>query len=277
MVNAKTTGFACSYNSCGKFVCLYNQKLKANDVLYEPGAAIAEACSNCAAPKLDPDCVGYLCQPLYTLATDTSPKPSCPAVPAADDMTYDLEQSALYMHNYYRYDTFQRLVATGWAPQDNNKTYAKPKSKMPALAVDCAIVADSKTKAACANTQYPASAGHSLNYHKKTYPTTRKETLEEGIATWFGELSDVAFDDKATYTEKIKKLAPNFADMIQKQATQFGCHVQECQKEGFTVAVCQYKAWEPQADSSLYTVGNTCTKCGSGKKCDPVGGLCITN
>ncbi|RCN23919.1 hypothetical protein ANCCAN_30392 [Ancylostoma caninum] len=98
MANAKATGFGCSYNRCGsdgKLVCLYNKKLSGTDAIYTTGAA-GDECTQCDPNTLQ--CVEYLCQPEYQLATDTTPQPAC----ANGKLTYDMEQMALNMNNYYR-------------------------------------------------------------------------------------------------------------------------------------------------------------------------------
>ncbi|KAK6727586.1 hypothetical protein RB195_005337 [Necator americanus] len=260
MVNAEVTGFACSYNLCngaGKLVCLYNKMLsQPADLLYKVAADEPNVCADCTSPTLATPCVAHLCQPEYKLAADTAPPVQCPSQPAAaDDMTYDLEQTAIYMHNYYR-----RLIATGWAMDNNNKSYAKPAAKMPALKINCQTVADSKIKADCTNPQNTPLADHSLNTYTKNYPASRQEALEEAINSWYGQLLDVTLDEKATYTSAIKKTAESFANLAQDEATEIGCHVQECAKQGFTIAICQYNK-VPTEDSPLYAVGNTCSKC----------------
>ncbi|EYB99849.1 hypothetical protein Y032_0119g803 [Ancylostoma ceylanicum] len=238
MANAKATGFGCTYNKCasgGKLVCLYNKKLSGTDDIYTKGAA-GDECKACDPQTLK--CVDHLCQPEYTLgilhlclinATDTTPQPAC----ANAKLTYDLEQMALNMNNYYR-----KLVATGWAK--DNKGYAKWASKMPALKYDCTIAEKSNTQADCAKDTYTAEAGHSLNWHKEKYPATREETLEKAVNAWYEKLANVDLDDQATFDEKVKTNAEFFANMVQEEATKLGCAVTECTAKGYTVAICQY-------------------------------------
>ncbi|EPB72820.1 SCP-like protein [Ancylostoma ceylanicum] len=194
-----------------------------------------------------------------TVTTDTTPQPAC----ANAKLTYDLEQMALNMNNYYR-----KLVATGWAK--DNKGYAKWASKMPALKYDCTIAEKSNTQADCAKDTYTAEAGHSLNWHKEKYPATREETLEKAVNAWYEKLANVDLDDQATFDEKVKTNAEFFANMVQEEATKLGCAVTECTAKGYTVAICQYDS-APYEGDPLYTVGKTCSKCAA---CEPLGGLC---
>ncbi|EYB99892.1 hypothetical protein Y032_0119g824 [Ancylostoma ceylanicum] len=123
MVNAKVTGFACTYNKCasaGRIVCLYDQKLDTanNKQLYVSGTTDADKCGGCTPLQ----CEHYLCQPDYKLSTKTYPESLC-TTQDKDEMTYDMQIATQNMVNYYR-----RLVASGWAKDKSD--YAPAATKM---------------------------------------------------------------------------------------------------------------------------------------------------
>ncbi|RCN47162.1 SCP-like protein [Ancylostoma caninum] len=274
MANGPTTGFACTYNKkcSNNLVCLYNKEPSTNNqanVLYETVADAADICNGC-------DCVNHLCtQNPYKLADDTYPLSLCSNPQQSDDgMTNEMQATAEDMVNYYR-----RLVGSGWAPDKNG--YALPAKKMIAVGYDCDtadIGTKTKTLAATCQAPYAPTAGYSVSYYEERNLTkTRLEVLREGIKRWAEQSKLVDLGETVTFTGDIETTAPDFAEMVDEQVTRVVCSVtdDDCLKQGFRVAVCQYNNPITSGDT-VYTTGKTCSACPTGLKCDNDigGGLC---
>ncbi|KAL6729373.1 hypothetical protein Aduo_000432 [Ancylostoma duodenale] len=103
MIAQAAKGFACTYQKCDgsketAFVCLYDTVMTGTDQIYTSTTDEPKICSDCAANGNEPPCVARLCQYKYTIAEDAFPDPLC----YDDEMTRDMQDTALYMHNYYR-------------------------------------------------------------------------------------------------------------------------------------------------------------------------------
>ncbi|RCN35019.1 SCP-like protein, partial [Ancylostoma caninum] len=274
MATGKTTGFACTYNKkCSdNLFCMYNKE--AGNPLYTKVPAAGQECNSCAA-----DCVDFLCPTKdYAPAKDTYPLSLCTA-PADDGMTYEMQTTAQDMINYYR-----RLVGSGWAPDKNG--YALPAKSMIAVEYDCntqgaqnAIGTETKTIAATCTAPYTATPGYYLSYHQeKDLTKTRVEVLREAIKKWADQSKLVDLGETVTFTGNVETNAPDFANMVNEQTTTVVCSVteDECLKQGYRVAVCQYNQILTDGDT-VYTTGKSCSKCPTGTKCDNDlgGGLCV--
>ncbi|RCN47166.1 SCP-like protein [Ancylostoma caninum] len=271
MVFGATTGFACSYSKCGsngKLLCLYNQPTPANNAdLYN-----SQQPTTCGQCPQGTTCVDWLCRSdNYTPDLKANPLPDCPNPQPGqlgdDKMTYDMQMTARDMANYYR-----NLVATGWA-QDKNG-YAPTAKAMNALKYDCANAGnDAKTIIDCANPSYTSKAGLSVNYYTtRNLNLPKEEVLKEAMSTWYSQLKNVDLDKNAVYDNNVQNSASSFANMVIGDATVVGCSVETCTKEGYSVAVCEFDGTAPTDGDSLYTVGKTCSGCGTCHKELP--GLC---
>ncbi|EYB99898.1 hypothetical protein Y032_0119g828 [Ancylostoma ceylanicum] len=272
MIAEAAKGFACSYQRCSgstetNFLCLYDTLMVADNQTYESIADKTKACDSCPANGNNPNCIEYLCQYEYTLAEDAFPSVYC----YDDEMTRDMQDTAIYMHNYYR-----KLIATGWAKSKNG--YAPRAKNMNALEYDCQQSGQEAVIALnCTTRQYNTVQGYSLNYKEFSYQVTPADALREAISAWYGELQSVDIDEKATYTDQIQTNAKNFANMALAEASKFACSAQQCNAQGITVALCVYKSI-PDPDSPLYDVGKPCAGCDKTKTtCDQLNGLCVTN
>ncbi|EYB99908.1 hypothetical protein Y032_0119g835 [Ancylostoma ceylanicum] len=263
MIAEAAKSFACSYQKCSgssetSFLCLYNTLLVADNQTYESTTDKAQICEKCAANGNDPKCIEYLCQYEYTLVEDVYPYVYC----YDDYMTRDMQDTAIYMHNYYR-----KLVATGWA-KDRNEYVPRAKN-MNALTYACNTIGqDAAHLVNCTARQYNPKTGYSLNYKEFSYKVTPADALREAISAWYGELQNVDLDEKAMYTTEIEANAKNFANMAFAETTKFACSAQQCQAQGYTVALCVYNS-PPDLDSPLYEVGRPCSGCDKAKTtCD---------
>ncbi|RCN45900.1 SCP-like protein [Ancylostoma caninum] len=291
MIAQDAKGFACTYQKCSgstqtKFVCLYDTlfvleqvasilcvylqhfslRMVADNQTYESIADKSQACDACPANGNKPKCIKYLCQYEYTLAEDAYPWPIC----YDDMMTADMQDTALYMHNYYR-----KLIATGWAKDKNG--YAPRAKNMNALEYDCDNIGEETAILLnCTNPKYTPTSGYSLNYEKFSLDVTPLDGLQKAISGWYDQLKNVDLDDKATYTSQIETNAKNFANMAVAQATKFGCAAERCQAQGYNIVACQYNS-PPDIDSPLYEVGKPCAGCDKATTtCDQADGLCVT-
>ncbi|KAL6729131.1 hypothetical protein Aduo_000214 [Ancylostoma duodenale] len=280
MANGPTTGFACTYNKkCSdKLLCLYDKLPSKNqnaNVLYTKAVNLpADVCS-C------PGCVNYLCPTdPYVPSTATYPQSSCttPANPE-DGMTYEMQATAQDMVNYYR-----RLVGSGWALDKSG--YAPTAKQMPAVEYDCKTLApqnsigqETKTLAAACTAPAAPTPGYSVSYYQGSLTKTPEEVLREAIKSWAEQSKLVDLEQSVTFSGNVENAAPDFARMVDETATKVTCSVttDECQKQGFRAAVCQYNNPISNGDP-VYTTGKTCSGCNAqGLKCDNDlgGGLCV--
>ncbi|KAL6729133.1 hypothetical protein Aduo_000216 [Ancylostoma duodenale] len=271
MATGVTNGFACTYNKqcSNNLLCLYNKVTTAP--LYTKVAGAGQECNTCA------DCVDFLCPtPDYTPAKDTYPLSLCTNTGQSDDgMTNEMQVTAEDMVNYYR-----RLVGSGWAPDKNG--YALPGKKMLAVKYDCdtgAVGTATKTIAAKCTAPYTATPGYYLSYYQERDLTkTRVEVLREAIKKWADQSKLVDLGETVTFTGDVETNAPDFANMVNEAASKVVCSVteDECLKQGYRVAVCQYDTSLNDGDT-VYTTGKACSKCPAGTKCDNDlgGGLCV--
>ncbi|EYC43071.1 hypothetical protein Y032_0505g2671 [Ancylostoma ceylanicum] len=189
--------------------------------------------------------------PHPAIETDKAlPKADC----TDDGMTLDMQNTAKYMHNYYR-----KVIASGWAKDKNG--YAPRAKNMNELKYDCANMgADTLGTIDCAKHQYTAKGGNSLNYKEYSWEVTPADALQKAISEWYGELENVDLDEQSTYNQQIKTNANKFANMAVAEATKFACAAKQCKAQGHTVAVCQYN-YPPDDDTPLYEVGKPCAGC----------------
>ncbi|EYC12055.1 hypothetical protein Y032_0048g1587 [Ancylostoma ceylanicum] len=162
---------------------------------------------------------------------------------AEDGMSNDLQAIAVDMHNYYR-----RLVGSGWAPDKSG--YASPATKMTAVEYDCdtkvgqdSIGKLTKELAATCAPPYQPTQGYSRNYHvEKDLTKSRTEVLKEAIRKWAEQSKLVDLDNGVLFDGDVETYAASFANVVSEQTTKIVCGVteNECQKQGFRVAVCQY-------------------------------------
>ncbi|KAL6729132.1 hypothetical protein Aduo_000215 [Ancylostoma duodenale] len=93
-----------------------------------------------------------------------------------------------------------------------------------------------------------------------------------------GESKLVDLSETVTFTGDVETSEPDFANMMNEAASKVVCSVTEnqCLKQGFRVAVCQYNQILNDGDT-VYTTGKPCSKRPSGTKCDnDLGGrLCV--
>ncbi|RCN47163.1 hypothetical protein ANCCAN_06740 [Ancylostoma caninum] len=106
-----------------------------------------------------------------------------------------------------------------------------------------------------------------------------REGKGKAIKSWAEQSKLVDLGKTVTFSGDVENTAPDFARMVDETATKVTCSVttDECLKQGYRVAVCQYN--NPiTSDDTVYTTGKTCSGCNAlGLKCDNDlgGGLCV--
>ncbi|EYC12065.1 hypothetical protein Y032_0048g1591 [Ancylostoma ceylanicum] len=141
-----------------------------------------------------------------------NPLPVCPNPQPGqlgdDEMTYDMQITAMDMANYYR-----NLVATGWAKGRN--VYAPTAKDMKALVYDCAVAGkDAKDIIDCANPSYNSKVGLSVStYTTKNLKLSEEELLKQAMSTWYAQLQNVDLDEKAKYDDNVETRAKDFANV----------------------------------------------------------------
>ncbi|KIH57409.1 hypothetical protein ANCDUO_12401 [Ancylostoma duodenale] len=141
---------------------------------------------------------------------------------------------------------------------------------------DCGTAGkDAKSIIDCANPSYISKIGQSVNHYKtNNINLPKEEVLKQAMSTWYSQLKNVDLDENAVYDNNVQNSASFFANLVTEDATTVGCSVETCTKEGYSVAVCEFDGTAPFAGDPLYTVGKTCSGCGTG--CDKaLPGLCV--
>ncbi|EPB72330.1 SCP-like protein [Ancylostoma ceylanicum] len=140
---------------------------------------------------------------------------------------------------------------------------------------DCAVAGkDAKDIIDCANPSYNSKVGLSVStYTTKNLKLSEEELLKQAMSTWYAQLQNVDLDEKAKYDDNVETRAKDFANLVIGDATKVGCSVKKCQKEGYSVAVCEFDGTAPNIDDSMYAVGKTCSGCPTCHKNLP--GLCV--
>ncbi|KIH53224.1 SCP-like protein, partial [Ancylostoma duodenale] len=230
-----TTGFACTYNKeCSdNLLCLYNRNPANNAFLYNPGS---ECSANSGCPNGISTCVDYLCKlDKKYVATELTLPWYCP--PGTDGLTFDQQNTARNMVNYYR-----RLVGTGWAKDKSG--YAPIAKALSSVVYLCPTIGNATKQIAdkCGDPPYTATHGHTLSYHIiRKVNVDPKAAIEEAIKTWAeqSKLVDLRpIGGAVFYQDEVEQQASDFAKMVYGTNSAIGCSVKECQDK--TLVICQY-------------------------------------
>ncbi|KIH44703.1 SCP-like protein, partial [Ancylostoma duodenale] len=236
MAYALTIGLGCTYNACSnKLLCVYGGMPEPGQKLYLAGGDCSQVKDGC--PSIT-TCVDHLCK-LKSEYVPTQFTLPLYCQPGTDGLTYEQQNTARNMVNYYR-----RLVGTGWAKDKNG--YAPIAKALTPVVYLCKTTGNAAKQIAdkCGDPPYTATHGHTLSYHiiKKTN-VDPKTALEEAIKTWAeqSKLVDLRpIGGAVFYQDEVEQQASDFAKMVSDRNSAIGCSVKECKDKGSTLVICQY-------------------------------------
>ncbi|EYC04856.1 hypothetical protein Y032_0085g1832 [Ancylostoma ceylanicum] len=187
--------------------------------------------------------------------------------PDTDNMTDDVRQKFLDVHNKYR-----EMVAKGEAKDKIGGTAPKA-ARMFKLRYDCGLESTAvKYAQKCTYEHSPIEernyAGENL-YSSKNPDLKKIEVAGRAPQVWFEELEQFGVGPENVLTEKLWKRPDtqigHYTQMVWQSTRYIGCAVQNCPSQ--TLGVCHYSRGGNEMGKNIYDIGEPCSMCPLGDKC----------